>query len=231
MAPVIIVAGAGPGISAGVAEKWAANGHNVALLSRTQSKLDEMAKEIGAKSPGVKVKGFAVDLSDSNAVAEVLEIVKSDLGPVSVIHWNAFGPSKSLLAATPEDISSTMTVAVSNLLVAVQKCLPDLEAAKGGVLITGGGLSLETDGSVTMAVNYGIGTLALAKAVQRKMTHILHVDLEKKGIYVAEVTVCGAVKGTPFAGPEGGIPREKIADLFWDLYSARDPKVWNKPIM
>lgn len=43
MAPVLIVAGAGTaGISSATADIFASNGFNVALLSRTQEKLDKV---------------------------------------------------------------------------------------------------------------------------------------------------------------------------------------------
>lgn len=60
------------------------------------------------------------------------------------------------------------------------------------------------------------------QAAQRKFVHILHLTLKPKGIFVAEVTVMGTVRGTPF-DPTGTSPltAESIADTFHDVYVAR----------
>jgi short-subunit dehydrogenase len=44
---VAIVTGASSGIGLSVAKMWAARGGRVALVARTKSKLDDVAKEIG----------------------------------------------------------------------------------------------------------------------------------------------------------------------------------------
>lgn len=61
------------------------------------------------------------------------------------------------------------------------------------MLVTGGGLALERDDMAAAAANWGFATLAVAKAAQRKLVHILHKSLASDGIYVAEVTVMGGV--------------------------------------
>lgn len=42
--PVLVVGGFGPGISSAVAEAYGAKGFKLALISRTQSKLDKAAE-------------------------------------------------------------------------------------------------------------------------------------------------------------------------------------------
>jgi hypothetical protein len=79
------------------------------------------------------------------------------------------------------------------LVTAVQAAHEDLKAQKGAVLVTGGGLSLETDESTAGAFDWGCASLGIAKAAQRKLVHIMHKALAADGIYVAEVTVMGGV--------------------------------------
>lgn len=63
------------------------------------------------------------------------------------------------------------------------------------MLVTGGGLALERDDMAAFAAapDYGLATLGVAKAAQRKLVHIMHKSLSPDGIYVAEVTVMGGV--------------------------------------
>jgi hypothetical protein len=77
----------------------------------------------------------------------------------------------------------------------VQAAHADLKAQSGAVLVTGGGLALETDDMAAAAANWGIATLGIAKAAQRKLVHIMHTSLAADGVYVAEVTVMGGVSG------------------------------------
>jgi hypothetical protein len=113
------------------------------------------------------------------------------------------------------------------LIAAVQAAQADLRTNKGAILVTGGSLALENDTSTGIAVDWGATTLAVSKAAQRKLVHILHKDLAREDIYVAEVTVAATVRGTGF-DKEGKSPltAEAVADTFYDLYTKRDPSVW-----
>ena len=58
-----VVTGATDGIGKAYAEELADEGMNVFLMSRTQSKLDEVATEIEKENNGVETKTLAVDFS------------------------------------------------------------------------------------------------------------------------------------------------------------------------
>ena len=109
----------------------------------------------------------------------------------------------------------------------MQAAHDDLKATQGAILVTGGGLSIESDESTQFTLDLGLATLAIAKTAQRKLVHILHKGLAHEGIYVAEVTVVGLVRGTAF-DPDGksSLTSESIAEEFWGLLSKRDPAVW-----
>jgi hypothetical protein len=86
----------------------------------------------------------------------------------------------------------------AGLVAAVQAAHADLKAQQGAVLVTGGGLALEVDAMTAAAANWGIATLGIAKAAQRKLVHILHTALAADGIYAGEVTVMGGVSASGF---------------------------------
>jgi hypothetical protein len=88
-----------------------------------------------------------------------------------------------------------MSAVASGLVAAVQAAHTDLKAQKGVVLVTGGGLALEQDDMAAAAASWGLVTLGVAKAAQRKLVHIMHKALAADGIYVGEVTVMGGVSG------------------------------------
>ena len=113
------------------------------------------------------------------------------------------------------------------LLAAVQAAHDDLKTTQGAILVTGGGSSLESDEITQLIIDLNLTTVALAKTAQRKLVHILHKGLAQDGIYVAEMTIVGVIKGTGFdADGKGTITAEEIAEEFWGLLSKRDPAVW-----
>src|SRR5688500_4429576 len=88
MARTILIAGYGPGVSDGVARRFGAEGFQVALVARNAEKVSTAARALGDAK--IKAKGYAVDLADTAAVAKLVEDVRRDLGPITVLHWNAY---------------------------------------------------------------------------------------------------------------------------------------------
>lgn len=220
MAKTILVVGYGPGISAGVAEKFGAQGFQVAIAARNKEKLDAAVKSLGAK--GVKAAGFVADAGDPAALEGLVEQVRRALGPITAVHWNAYGGApKPLAAATGADIDAALTVATKSLLAAVQAALPDLEASKGAVLITNGGFGFFDAGVDKFAASGGYGLLGAANAAKHKLAGVLHHELAPRGVYVADVMVTGTVKGTAWDSGTATLEPSAIADRFWALYQER----------
>ncbi|KAJ3107030.1 hypothetical protein HDU97_004999 [Phlyctochytrium planicorne] len=214
---VLVVAGYGPGISHNVALRFGGQGYKVALLSRTQSKLDEAAKAFNAN--GIIAKGFAVDLAKADKVSLVIASIRSQFGPIAMIHWNAYGPSTGIFDATAENLQTSFNLSTTSLVIAAKEAFEDLKAAKGSILVTGGGLGIESDSSVSAALQFHAVSLAIAKSAQRKATSLLSESFKPHGIYTGMVAVNGIVKGP---GIEYGISPELIADTFVTLNEKRE---------
>ncbi len=88
MKSVVLVCGHGPGISASVARRFGKAGHSVALVARNQARLTAAAADLGKE--GIDAKGFACDLGKPEDVKQLVATVKAELGPIAVIHWNAY---------------------------------------------------------------------------------------------------------------------------------------------
>jgi len=226
MAKTIIVFGYGPGISDGVAHKFGKEGFNVALVGRTQSKLDEGVKALEAK--GVKAKAFTADLNDPAATKKVVGQVREAFGPISAIEWTAYTlGAGDLLTATPDDLGKVVNIATNSLLAAVTASLPDLKAEKGAVLITNGGFAFNDPKIDGMLVQYQSAGVGIANAAKRKIAGILHQQLKDQDVFVTEVVITGIVKGT--AWDKGQVPNTlepaAIGDYYFKVYSER--KDWS----
>src|SRR5690606_33608823 len=198
MAMTIVIAGYGAGISDAVARRFGAEGFQVALVARNEERVQAGATRLA--EAGSTARGFACDLGDTAAVGRLIEQVRASLGPITVLHWNAYaGLAGDLTTSTADELRTVLDVGVHGLVAALQAALPDLRAQDNpAVLVTGGGLAYYGPQIDAMAAKWGVMGLAVAKAAQHKLVGLLHHKLKSEGIYVGEVVVRGTVKGTAF---------------------------------
>ncbi|MBK5305248.1 MAG: SDR family NAD(P)-dependent oxidoreductase [Frankiaceae bacterium] len=83
-----VVTGAGRGIGREIARSLAAEGMSLLLLARTGSQVRDLADELIAAC-GVKVLPAAVDVTDADAVARVVQHAEQQLGTVDLLVNNA----------------------------------------------------------------------------------------------------------------------------------------------
>jgi NAD(P)-dependent dehydrogenase (short-subunit alcohol dehydrogenase family) len=220
MAGTILVCGHGPGISHSVAQRFGSEGYSVALVARNKERIDKAAEELNGA--GIQAQAFACDLGDPDAVRALVKQVRTTLGPIEIVHWNAYATGGGdLLQASDEDVRRVLSVAVSGLIAATQAALPDLKAKKGAVLITGGGFAYYDNQIDAMAVQWSSMALAMSKAAQHKLAGLLHHKLAAEGVYVGEVVVAGVVIGTAFDRGQGTLEAGAVADRFWELLQKR----------
>jgi NAD(P)-dependent dehydrogenase (short-subunit alcohol dehydrogenase family) len=232
-AKVMVIAGYGPGISHAVAEKFGKEGYTLALCARSSEALDKDVNKLASNN--IKVKGFAADLEDENAVTECMTKIRGAFGPINVLLWNPYiAPTGSLRKEGGEgpgsakgenwkDFISTFRVCVSSLVAAGKACCDDLKSSNGSLLVTGDGLALENEEAVRQAVEWEWESLAVAKAAQRKLVCLMKEKYQKDNIFVGELTVVSKVKGTEY-DPEGksNLTAEMVADKLFEMNRKRD---------
>jgi len=221
MSKTIVVVGFGPGISSAVAEKFGAAGFSVALVARNQ---DRLASGVSAlQTRGITASAFPADAGNPASIREAIAKARTQLGPVAVLHWNAFGGAEAgdLITTDPATAGRVFDVAVVGLLGAVQEALPDLrDSAEGAVLVTNGAFGDLSEQVDDYAVRMGSMGVALANAAKHKLVGLLAQRLKDDGIYVGEIMIAGTIKGTTW-GNEHSIDPVAVADTFWKLYQAR----------
>ncbi|HVX95003.1 MAG TPA: SDR family NAD(P)-dependent oxidoreductase [Polyangia bacterium] len=219
MSKTIVVFGYGPGISTAVAEKFGAEGFQVALVARNAARLEAGVAALAAK--GVRAAPFAADLADPAAARAVVGRVRAALGSITVLQWTAYDPgAANLLEADVAATRRVLDIAVTSLSAVVQEALPDLrKATDAGVLVTNGGLGLFDPTMDTWGV--GAMGLSVANSAKHKLVALLSNKLAPEKIYVGEVMVLGLVKGTAFDQGGATIAPGAVAQKFWDLYRAR----------
>lgn len=219
----ILVCGYGPGISAGVARRFGAEGFAVALVARRADKVEAGAAAL--RERGVQARAFPGDLADPSAVSELVARVSRELGRITVLHWNAYAATAGdLTTAAPAEVRRVLDVGITGLVAAVQAALPDLRAQKdSAVLITGGGFAYYDPAVDATATKWNAMGLAVTKAAQHKLAGLLAEKLRADGIYVGELVVKALVKGTAFDSGDATLEPDTVGDRFFQLYSARSP--------
>jgi len=189
--PSCLIIGAGPGIGQAVAVAFAREGYNIALSSRTVSKLKALQATI--EKAGGKSEAFECDAGDEAALRAMIGKVRQAMGDPEVLVYNAAsartGKPTSL---TGERLAEDFRVNVGGALAAAQEVAPAMKAkGRGTILLTGGSFAYEP------AANYA--TLSMGKAALLNLTYSLAQELGAAGIHVATVTVYGFVQeGTHF---------------------------------
>ncbi len=178
---ICCVIGVGPGNGAALARRFAAEGYRVALVARDAKALAGFGRDI----PGSTA--FPADVTDAAAVERLFVDIRQQLGPVSVVLYNAGGGAfKSAEDAAPEEFEAAWRVNTLGLFLAARAALPQLREAGGGSLVvTGAGAALR--GRARTA------PFAAAKAAQRSLAQSLARQLGPEGIHVAYVLIDGVV--------------------------------------
>lgn len=217
----ILVCGHGPGISDAVARRFGREGFAVGLVARNAERLDAAARALAQE--GIHAAALPCDLADPSAVARLVAEARARLGPIAVLHWNAYaGGAGDLATSDPAGVRRAFDVAVTGLVAAVQAALPDLKTHdRPAVLVTGGGFAYYAPEVDAMAVQFQASDLAISKAAQHKLVGQLAVRLGPDGVYVGEVVVMGMVKGTAFDYGNATLDPVAIAEKFWELYTVR----------
>ena len=86
---VALVTGGGSGINLAIAERFAEHGAKLALIGRTQAKLDAAAEGIAAK--GGTAVGFAADVRDYAALSGAIAATRERLGKIHIVVCGAAG--------------------------------------------------------------------------------------------------------------------------------------------
>ena len=187
--PVIVIVGAGPGVSGSVARAFAADGYDAGLLGMHASQLEELSDELVAA--GSTVEWAIADVTDAEAATAAVAGFGERFGRIDVLHFNpsAFR-QKDPLVLTASELLEDVALGVGALLTALQAARPFMGA---GSRVTATG-SMAADKPWNEAPSLGV-----QKAGLRNLVRSIDKTLEPDGIRAVSVTVRGTLaKEGPF---------------------------------
>jgi NADP-dependent 3-hydroxy acid dehydrogenase YdfG len=208
MTKTILIIGMGEGLSLGIAEKFGQEGYKIGMISRNADKL--LGFQTLLKEQNIISEFATADVADTNQMLKAIEEIKSKLGSISILQYNAVDyRMKNLLEETVEDLTNGFKISVANAFAATMELLADLKENNGSVLFTGGGSANYP--------NVDMASISLGKAGIRNLALQLNQALKAANIFVGTVTISGWIR------PESETHSPKIlAQKFWDLNQARN---------
>jgi NADP-dependent 3-hydroxy acid dehydrogenase YdfG len=202
---LVIIIGAGTGISYGVAQKFGKEGYRIALIARNEPRLEELATAL--QQEGIDVLYAAGDVAQEDSLRHALNQISQVAGVADMILYNPSGASnKDILDLDWETIKDMLDISVGGYFNLMKMVLPSyLQQNHGKLFVTGGGLSLSGDPRMT--------ALSMGKAAQRNLVQAFQKKVDGTHIHIAQVIVRGYVQPT-----DEKYNPAAIAEIFWKLF-------------
>lgn len=214
---MIVVVGAGPGVSASVARRFGRQGYDVALIGREAGVLDEVGKSLQAE--GITTGWTEADVTDAEAMTAAIDRFAEHSGHVDVVHFNPSAyRAKDPLHLTVPELLDDVRLGVGGLLNAVQAARPHMVAG-GRVTATG---SVAAD-----RPSHGAASLGVQKAGLRNLVHSLDATLRPDGIRAVSVTVVGVLAPRD---PGSALHPDAVADAI-HAAAHQDEAAWRTEVV
>lgn len=212
-APVILIVGAGPGVSASVARRFGREGYAAALVGIDAAVLEQLAHELEAA--GSVTAWRVADVTDVPATRSAITELAEQFGRVDVLHFNpsAFR-EKDPLELEVDELLQDVALGVGALLTATQAARPFMSAG-GRITVTG---SMAADKPWNRAASLGV-----QKAGVRNLVHSIDATVRDDGIRAVSVTVRGSLSS------EGRFTPDRVADAI-HAAAHQDETAWRTEI-
>ena len=208
---VAVVVGAGAGLGAGLARRFAAGGMAVAIASRSAEQVRDLARHVDGN-------GYACDATDEASVEQLFRQVSGELGEPELVVYNASGfLRKSILEIEADEfVRQWSTTCLGGFLVGREAARRMVKRGSGTIVFTGATACYK--GSAQFA-GFAVGKFGL-RALAQSMAR----ELGPKGVHVAIVNIDGEINGPAHAHeiPEKGIDAlldpDAIAETYWAIH-------------
>lgn len=202
--PVCIIVGYGPGVAHGIAQAFAAEGFQLALLSRHPDNHRELLD--GLLEQRIQAQAFATDASQPASVAKALALASSTLGEPEVLIYNASTVRPgSLGSVTSGDVLADLEVMVGGALTAANAVIP-------GMKQRGHGMVMFTGSHWGEVPNPAFAAPSIGKAALHQLARLVALDLKGSGVRSMLLIIKGLVHRQTTENPK------RIGEAFLNAY-------------
>jgi NAD(P)-dependent dehydrogenase (short-subunit alcohol dehydrogenase family) len=199
---VVLVIGAGDATGGAIARRFAREGFVACVTRRSADKLQPLVD--GIRAEGGEAHGFASDARKEEEVAELVERIERDIGPIEAFVFNiGANVPCSILDETARKYFKIWEMACFSAFLTAQAVARRMVTrGRGTILFTGATAGLRGASHFAAFAGAKHGLRALAQSMAR--------ELGPRNIHVAHVVV------------DGAIDTDFIRDTFPDLYARKD---------
>ena len=177
--PTVLITGASSGIGATYAERFARRGHNLILVARDKSRMDELASRLRNDSK-VAVEALQADLTRSADLSVLENRLRDDAGIGILINNAGMAQSGGFLDQSAESIERLVTLNITALTRLAAAIAPRLAQSGTGAIVNVGSV-------VGFAPEFGMSIYGASKAFVLFLSQGLSLELSPKGVYVQAV--------------------------------------------
>ncbi len=202
-----LVTGASAGIGREIARVLARDVVAIVLVARRRDRLEELAAELVARRPELRVLVRAVDLLDRKATGEVLDELAQGGERIDVFVNNAgFGDYGLFEKRGWDKIERMLELNVVSATFLLHRLVP-------GMVERGAGAVLDVGSSAGMLPSPGMGAYASTKAYLNHLSEALRAELAGTGVTVT--SLCPGPVETEFQEVAGTGAREPMPRLLY----------------
>jgi NAD(P)-dependent dehydrogenase (short-subunit alcohol dehydrogenase family) len=232
---IVIGVGALAGLGAALCQRFAASGHHVFIVARTEARIADVAQSI--RQAGGSAEPIFADATSRHDVAAVFERAFSENNhdieaPDLVVFNTGANRPADFLSLEPEEFEAFWRASCfAGFLVGQEAARRMLPNHKGTILFTGASGSLRG--------KPGYAQFAAAKAGLRMVSQSMAREFGPRGLHVAHILIDGGIDGEVLRsrwpdiakqrGEDGLLKTAAIADNYWNLYQ-QDPSTWSQEI-
>ena len=202
-----LIVGAGTGLSASLARRFAREGLAVTLAARTLDKLEAVRAETGARV-------VACDATAPDQVARLFADLDAAEGAPDLVVYNAgAGGRGPFVDLDPAVAERSLKSALGAFLVAQEAAKRMLPKRRGAILFSGASASVK---GYPRSSPFAMGKFAL-----RGLAQSLARELAPQGVHVGHFVIDGGIKNPgrvePPDRPDSMLDPDAIADAYWRL--------------
>lgn len=214
-----VITGGANGIGLATASRLISQGLNVAIADRDEAQLSEALAQLRDQAgDGVKVEGFACDVSDASQVGELKQLVDSQLGATSVLMCNAGTAANPGAPWENADQWTTLLgVNLGGVINGVQAFVPDMLASgDAGLVINTGSKQGITRPPGNAAYNLSkAGVISFTESIAHAFRQIEYCQLSAH-LLVPGFTYSGMISQFLPEKPAGAWTCDQVVDLMME---------------
>jgi short-subunit dehydrogenase len=177
--PNVLITGASTGIGAVYADRFARRGHDLVLVARDMSRMEQLADRLHREA-AVRIDVLQADLTDERHLECVEQRLREDAS-IGVLVNNAGALLHGdFLAQSGGDLAGMIALNVTALTRLANAIAPRLAAASEGSIVNIGSI-------VGLAPEIGLTVYGATKAFVLFLSQGLNLELGPKGVYVQAV--------------------------------------------